>query len=303
MYCFTDIFLTGGVLLKKAFLSFLPTRKQWTRMEDLPSERTYHGSIIVNDSMYLVGGVGNKDIDKYDAETKNFVTLNSMDKARSGFGICLYNEDSIIVAGGKMDDGSLTKTSFLYNTRYNNFKKLGVLNENKYGLVLVNCLGTIFAIGGSHGERKQIEKFNPRENTWERLAVNLKDGRFQPRAVAHDEFIYVFGGHNRLGGMENSVEKYDTKTNQLTTIGSRLLLARNCFSICEISSEIYVIGGDTQDYSVTNETKTLNYYFTRNVEVFNLKNEKFSLGKNLSVADEGMAAVSMKNVNNRFDIP
>ena len=247
--------------------------------------------------MYLVGGLGNKDIDKYDAETKTFVTVNSMDKARSKFGMCLINEESIIVAGGLID-GLKTKSSFLYNTRYNNIKKLGDLNEGKHGLVLINCLGKVFAIGGDNlgSEHNKIETFNFSKNTWEVVAIKLKVGRYLPRAVAHNEFIYIFGGHNTLRIMESSVERYNTKTDQITTIDSRPLLARNCSAICEINSEVFLMGGDTQDYSRSDRVKGLNL-FTRSVEVFNLKNEKFRIGTDLPVADEGMAAVAMKNVD------
>ena len=288
-------------MTKKAFLSFSPANKQWIRLKDLPSERTYHGSIVVNDSMYLVGGVRNKDIDKYEAATKTFVTVNSMDTVRNRFGMCLYNEDSIIVAGGIVDCLE-TKTSFLYNTRYNNIKKLGDLNEGKCGLVLINCLGIIFAIGGfPAGKGNQIEKFNSSKNIWEKLSVKLKVGRFQPRAVAHNEFIYIFGGQNALESMESSVEKYNTKTNQITTIDSSLLLARNCFAICKINSEIFLMGGDTHDYSRTNRKKGLNYYI-KSVEVFNLKNETFKLGIDLPVADEAMSAVAMKNFDDYSNI-
>ena len=97
--------LTGGsnYTTSRSLSSFSLATKKWTRLGDLPSGRFYHGSVVLNNSLYLVGGVGNRNIDKYDASTETFATVKSMETERSRFGACKCNDDSLIVAGGYMN--------------------------------------------------------------------------------------------------------------------------------------------------------------------------------------------------------
>ena len=266
-----------------------------------------HGAVVINNNMYLVGGRNNEandfryqarnqakmrksSIDKYDFATKTFVTVNSMYVNRSEFGICKYNDHSFIVAGGLVD-GKLTDTSFMYNTLDNKIEDLGKLNACDYGLVLVNCLGTVYAVGGNAVDLKsgdKIEKFNPTTNNWEMFLSKLNIGRFQPRAIAHNEFIYVFGGQKyqhpnlsyrsfRPSGKrktEDSVEKVNTLTGEVTLIESKMLVARDFFSICKINSDVFLMGGAVQICDKNyNRPEIVQSDVT---EVFNLESEKFT---------------------------
>lgn len=270
--------------------------------------------------MYLVGGVGNRNIDKYDSETKSFVTVKAMDTERSQFGICFFNKDNIIVAGGLIR-GERTKTAFLYNTRYNSITKISDLNEEKYGHVLVNCLGTVFAIGDFTCEvTTSIEKYNPELEVWQKLPTNLQVPRYDARAVAHNEFIYVFGGRNVYQNLENSIERLNVTTGEVTIIDSRMLVGRNCPALCKIDSDVYILGGDVfvnyEDLSNDEESDmvsrankkrklstcelqrvVLNHtnHFTDCVEIFNLDDEEITGGRRLPIADEGFSAVVLEN--------
>lgn len=232
-----------------------------------------------------------------------------MDTARSDFGICNYSGDSIIIAGGCVD-GEKTSTSFLYNTSLNKIKKLGDLNEKKFGLVLVNCLGTVFSVGGCNYSKK-IEKFDPLENKWMTANSSLNIGRFHSRAVAHKEFIYIFGGQNEHHKMESSIEKFNTRTSEVTVIESKLLIPRNCFALYKISSDVYIIGGDTFDFSSIAPANNslgviqqlmkrgmldLTNRFTNTTEIFNLNSEEIRQGISFPISDEGLTAcVLLKN--------
>ena len=232
----------------------------------------------------------NKNIDKYDFATKTFVTVYSMSVLRSEFGICNYNDHSFIVAGGLVSSG-LNDTGFIYNTRTNKKEDLGKLNACDYGLVLVNCLGTVYALGGNAIDiytGKKIEKLNPTTKKWELLTSKLNIGRFQPRAIAHNEFIYVFGGQkyqpnvntNFRGGpkgeprTEDSVEKINTLSGEVTLIESRMLVARDFFAICKINSDVYLMGGNVKNYNkIYNKEEIVQ---SDVMEVFNLNSEKFT---------------------------
>lgn len=258
-------------------------------LSDLPTEDfwNYHGSVNINNSLYLVGGERNNAIDIFEPITPSFGNLNSMQTCRSSFGICQYNDCSLIVAGGyhsrcKSGNRALNATSFLYDTSTNDIKYLGNLNKPKQKLVLVNCLGAVFALGG-YGKKvdceKIVEKLNPTTDKWEIIQSKLTVCRISPRAISHNEYIYVFGGKNYQGIMQDSVEKINTLSGEVTIFESMMQIPKFSFAICKIDSDVYLIGGDksNQSYDSTD--------LKNSVEVFDLCSEKFKSSKNLSIYD------------------
>ena len=234
-------------------------------MNDLPSNRILHGAAVVNNVLYLVDSNYNgNNIEKYNVQTKTFVSVMSIGERRDDIGICEYDGESFIVAGGRIK--GFTNTGFLYNTRTNKIKKL--YNLNIKVCWLVNCLGTVYAIGDS----KNIEKLNHITNKWEVLEIKLNIGRYKPRAISHNEFIYVFGRHYNC--LENSVEKVNVLTGEVKTIKSSMIVKRSFFGICKINLDIYLIGG-----SVNKPGK--HGKLTSVIEVFNLESEKFTEFANL----------------------
>ena len=242
-------------------------------MNDLPSNRILHGAAVVNNVLYLVDSYFN-NIEKYDVQTKTLVSVKSIGERRDDFGICEYDGESFIVAGGRIK--GFTNTGFLYNTRTNKIKKL--YNLNIKVCWLVNCLGTVYAIGDS----KNIEKLNHITNKWEVLEIKLNIGRYKPRAISHNEFIYVFGDHcNRL---ENSVEKVNVLTGEVKTIKSSMIVPRSSFAICKINLDVYLMGG------FCNTSGDQRNSGTNLIEVFNLESEKFTELAKSSFKSEGCIA-------------
>ena len=110
-------------------LSFLS--EQWTLLEDLPYWRHYHGSVKVKDSLYILGGNHNTSIDRFDLNTRNFSTVNSLDEYRRFFGVCQYDENYFMFAGGFVNYRVLTNTCYLYNVTTNLLKEVSSLNIEK----------------------------------------------------------------------------------------------------------------------------------------------------------------------------
>ena len=268
----------GGRDHKKTVLSFCPVTKQWTRLNDLEHNRCSHGAVVVNNVLYLVGGFRDIYIDKYVAASKGFGTIFSIGGGgRRDFGICQYDNDSFIVAGGKKPrygaKPDQIKTSFIFNTSVNKRKLLGDLKSYKSGLVLVNCLGAVYALGGENNDNN-IEKLNPTTNEWEILTITLNIGRYRPCAIAYNEFIYVLGGEIKTYQgiiVENSVEKINTLTGEVKIIESKMLVARSSFAVCRVNSDVFLMGG-----KIKNPEKSNSYVQTAAMEVFNLESENFT---------------------------
>ena len=275
--------LVGGSGYNKSLLSLSLATKELIKLDDFPKERLYHGSVFINNNLYLVGGIENKNIDKYDLLSKAFVTVKTMETQRGYFGFCHYNDDSLIIAGGvrisyNYNNQIITTfdvTSFLYDTQSNNIKYLGNLNIPKQGLVLVNCLGAVYALGGSgtNIDLKQVEKLNPITDKWEIIQSKLIIDRLHVQAISHNEYIYVFGGQNWQGIKQDSVEKINILTGEVTIIESKMPIQQSCFTICKIDSDVCFIGENENSSNLQNIEKIMrvfNFGFEKLTEITKL---------------------------------
>ena len=272
------------------FYSFSFSNEKWTRLNDLPSLRRYNGSVKMKDSLYIVGGAYSKSINRFNLNTRTFSTVNWLDEYRNDFGVCQYDEDNFIFAGGLEESYKVTNTCFLYNVTTSSFKQVGSLNIKRYGHVLIKSEdGEIFALGGNNQtkELNLIEKFNKKLQTWTKIKTKLKIGRFQPQAVAYKNFIFIIGGKQRNGEMTDSIEKFDTKTGKIETIQAKLKAPRCNFAIAKHGNLAYILGGEVFFKSV----KLLKTYCPSClVEIFNLELETVEEGKNLPFEDSCFTA-------------
>ena len=226
-----------------------------------------------------------------------------METKISEFGICRYDDESFIIANGIINkDATNTdlffinenklpnNTTFVYNTRTNEIKYLGQLNGPRRRHVLVNCLGTIYALGGIIKESvrktrsiKQIEKLNPTTNKWEILQSKLNIGSNRLCAISHNEFIYLFGDKYSKCGNEILVEKFNTLTGEVKTIESKMINARSSFAICKVNSNVYLISENFREIRISRKNmKTMYKYKERDgIIVFNLESETFTETLNL----------------------
>ena len=277
----TDFLLVGGYKNQKsAYLSSKKTN-QWSGVFlESASRRSGHGSIVINNECYVFGGVDNKKIDKYIPITNKFVTLNFMDVERSNFGYTTFGKDSFIVAGGSLENPYImTNTYFMYNTTSNTFKKVGSLNTERGGFVLVNCMGTIYAIGGSSSIKsfKSIEKYDSITNKWKILSSRLKKKRYFHQAVAYGELIFIIGGKDRK--LLRSIEKFNTNTGEVIEIEGKLSTGRFSFATLKINNTVQIVGGVGKSLGLD-----VVLSFT---EIFDLDSETVQHGGNVLSADAG----------------
>ena len=140
--------LFGGKSNDKSFYSFSPSKQQWTMFPGLRRSRYNHGSVVIGDSVFLVGGDDNKSIEEYNISTKTFKIVAIMKKPRSCFGVCVINKSEVLVAGGKDDKYNETNNCFLFNTNSKTFKDIADMNTKRSRHVLVNLKEVVYSIGG-----------------------------------------------------------------------------------------------------------------------------------------------------------
>ena len=243
----------------------------------------------MKNGIYIVGGFDNYEISKLNPSTGVFENVALLDEYRFNFGICALDNENFIFAGG-FDDNynwNAVKTSYIFNTNTNTFKKLGNLNTERSGLALVKSEnGDIYAIGGEDNNERvlnTIEKFDEKSQSWKNVNSKLKTARCNIQAVAYKNFIYILGGVLQTKLMTNSIEKFDTITGEVQVIKTKLNLGRCEFAVTKFKNLVYVFGGLIDD---PNER-----YSSRNtVEIFNLDLEEIKEGKSLKNADFSFTA-------------
>ncbi|MFQ5825349.1 MAG: kelch repeat-containing protein [bacterium] len=191
----------GEVLKTVEF--FDPTRNQWEEFKDLKKKREGLAVVVLNDTLYAIGGFneGEKflnDIEFYDADSKkweNWDKINSrrLDFARTAF-VGVAVRDSAFVIGG--------------------FSNLGPL--------------------------RFVERFHPAAGTAERGELFTPRGGLTGTVV--NDTIFVMGGRDPIVQVLNTVEFFVPHLNRWKE-ASPLNLARENFAAVTVNNKIYVIGG------------------------------------------------------------
>ena len=124
-----------------------------------------------------------------------------------------------------------------------------------------------------------IEMFDPVTEQWKTSDVKLNIGRANHRAVAHKDFIYIFGGYCGVTKYyTDTIERFDAKTGQIELLGVKLHVGRSDFAVGKVDSDVYIFGGFTRNG------------ITSSCEVFNLETEEIREIENLPFSDFGFTA-------------
>ena len=260
--------LFGGYHNRKSCYLLSLSSQLFTKLPDLHTDRFCHNSVKVKNDIYLVGGQNNNTIEKYE------VSSNSLKKVATietfSFGACLFNDESLLIAGGCDNDNKVTKNCFLFNTSSKQLTHLSCMNNERESHVLVKVGDVIYSIGGWNEKDnylKSIEEFHPSTVEWQTSSFELQIARNRHQAVAHKHLIYVFGGECNGGETISKIEKINTIAKRVETIPAFLRVSRRNFAIAKVKEKVYILGG----YNVLNHS-------TDSVEIFDLNTEQITQG-------------------------
>ena len=286
--------LFGGLNNRTSCYSFSITSQQWKKLQDLPSKRCWHCSAVIGNSVFLVGGYKNSTIKEYNIVTQKFTRVSSMKRSffssgicRSGFGMCVYKGDSLLIAGGKDDNDETTNKCFVFNTNTKAIRDVGILNIKRFGNILVNFKGEIFCIGGyspTGGYLNSIEVFDATTEEWKTSSLKLNIVRGGHQAVAHKQFIYVLGGYNRSVRYTDSIERIDVSAGKVEMLSVKLKHARSLFAASKHNNVLYIFGGEVKYGNI--------WAITNSTEVLNLDTLEIKEGVELPIKNDGFTACS-----------
>ena len=276
--------LSGGFYNRRSCYSFNLSSRQWTKLPDLPSDRYGHGSMSVNSSIFLVGGLYNKTIDEFENSTKSLKTVATMKESRYWFGSCVYESKLLLIAGGLYDNQQKSNNCFIYDTSSKTFNEFTSLNVKRFGHFLVNFNGVVYSIGGVNEKDEvinSIETYKEKDRRWKMCDLKLHVARAYHQAVVHKNCIYIVGGSRKDGRRTNTVERIDIVSGKIDLIDVKLRVARSEFASCKIKSKLFIIGGHTG----MNSTNT--------VEILNLDTMQVQKGVNIPISDHGLSTCAV----------
>ena len=266
--------------------TFANVAEGWQEVSKLPTLRVAKATAVVDDQIYLMGGINLDEnlgggapalsrVDVYDTQTNTWRTAADMITPRIGPKAAVFSSDIYVFGGytrtavpGRLDKRTVyTKTVEVYDTRTDTWIKkrdMPTLRRN-FGTAVVD--GKIYIIGGSvHNKQlgKQVstglvEVYDPLTNRWEQRAdMPTKRGYINVAVV--DDKIYVIGGFILLEqglGLDvdrfsRRIEEYNPKTNTWRRLPD-LPTFKYAFSTVVVDREIYTIGG----YDMDNHDKYL----------------------------------------------
>ena len=244
-------------MTKKSCYSFSTLTQQWTKLQDLPTSRHQHGSAVIGNSVFLVGGWNNDTVEKYDTVTEKFTEINLVKKSsllaaesRHSFGMCAYETDSLLIASGcPNNNDEITKSCFLLDTKAQTAREVGSLGDGRAGHALVNLEEEIFCIGGHSINYmgvatyfSSIEKFNPITEEWMTSHLKLIEGRRDHQAVTYKQFIYVLGGRTEKDWCTDTIERINVSEGKVEMLDVKLRRWCSVFAVAVVKSDLYIFG-------------------------------------------------------------
>ena len=192
----------------------------------------------------------------------------------AGYAACRYGQH-IYLFGGRQGPSNYVNTIFKYDTLTDTYTTLETtlpvaLGDSK--AVLVGNYIYIFGGKGLNYSNKNIYRFNVKtEKLDSSLEAEVNGVVWGFGICTYNNFIYIVGGYDFYNTPYNTIQKYDTTTDTITIISSKLPYYMADFGYVTIGNILWMFGGFTKtkpygsDYAYTNKTYTFNM-FTEKVQ-------------------------------------
>jgi N-acetylneuraminic acid mutarotase/Tfp pilus assembly protein PilX len=219
------------------------TAQAWTTMTSMPTARTGHSVVTVNNKIYAIGGLSGSGylnkVEQYDPATNSWTTKASMPSRRADAAAAVVN-GKIYVMGGT-DGGTLDKTEE-YDPATNVWTSRKAMSTGRRYLSAAAVAGKIYAIGGATNSSavKTNEVYDPVANTWTAKTSMLTARKwFAAHSVGGK--VYALGGYAGSTSIANA-EVYDPAANSWTARAA-LPVATDSMASAVLGNRIYLISG------------------------------------------------------------
>ncbi|KAI3388453.1 hypothetical protein SNEBB_009634 [Seison nebaliae] len=189
---------------------------KWIRLNHSDSSpRAYHGSVTLNDKIYIIGGFDGVDYfnscRKFDPVTKEWSDVAPMNFRRCYVSIAIL-DDKIFAMGGF--DGHVRQNSTeIYSPTTNQWSMGAPMHAQRSDASAATLKDRIYICGGFNGQEclDSAEYYDGKSKQWT-LISHMRNRRSGVGVTAYRGKLYAIGGFNGITRM-NSGERYAPETN------------------------------------------------------------------------------------------
>ncbi len=176
---------------------------QWTAIADMKLSRVRFCSVVLNDTIYALGGRDTNDLplrscERYCSQLNEWSTVADMNCDRDYASAAVIN-GCIYVAGG-LDRKKYLNSVSKYCPETDTWREVAPMTTQRTDFALTPFAGRLWAIGGEGGDNRPLrscESYDPVTDTW-REEAKMKERRWLHSAIEFNGELYVVGGGNKV---------------------------------------------------------------------------------------------------------
>ncbi len=240
-----------------------------TSLPDMTTARRYSAEVVVNDELWVIGGVNIDSIEVFNmtSETWDLTPRTPLPEARFGHTAAYYDGKIYCMGGYSMFLLEYRSSQEVYDIATDTWDSthpdIPLPARNVAGAVLYQdeiyyCYGWNHAQGG---RRPDLDIYDPNTQTW-RTGANAPYGRSSPVWTVVGDRIYGFGDNMYTSPGAYKMEYYEPATDTWTHLGSTYERYMSRKGFVTIDEKIFVVGGNvpyvnwTDSFDTTTETWT-----------------------------------------------
>ncbi|WP_461141416.1 Kelch repeat-containing protein [Spirosoma pomorum] len=283
-------------------MTVLAQAQEWQPVETKNTCEVRHenAATLIGDSLYAIGGRGIKPLEALSLKTLVWQRLPTPPVEMNHFQAVSYNDEIYVMGAfkGSFPHETPLPNIYIYSPKTGAWRQGPVIPAERLrgsaGTVVYNDkIYLVCGIIDGHydGHVAWLDEYDPKTNTWKRLA-DAPRPRDHFQATVADGKLYVAGGRQstaRIGKVLETtlpeVDVYDFKRNSWTTLPaeSNLPTQRAGSTAVTQGGNVWVIGGETQQLQAHNEA-----------EVLDPKTNRWAAGPRLKQGRHGTQAVVYK---------
>ncbi|XP_075960673.1 kelch-like protein 10 [Anarhichas minor] len=262
----------------------------WMQVTDQDEgPRAYHGTAVLNGSIYCVGGFNMFDrlnsVRRFDVSTRTWHDAAPMHHRRCYVSVAVLGE--CIYAMGGFDGYSRLSTAERYRPETNQWSLIAPMHENRCDASSTTLHNKIYICGGFNGSDflQTAEFYSPETNQWTMIS-QMTCQRSGLGIVAYADQVYAVGGSDGSVSL-SSAEVYNPRSDTWQQV-SHMLAARRNFGIEVLNDQIYVVGG-------------CNHGTCSEVEYYNRTTGEWMKACYFDTFDKGMSCCVLSGLPNMAD--
>jgi N-acetylneuraminic acid mutarotase len=262
----------------------------WTKGAPMPTPRTEVTATILEDNIYIIGGLDKSGqvtdiVEAYNIENNTWTIAAPLPEPLHHTAATSYN-GKIYVVGGYTPPWSPSNKLFIYDPIQNKWQEGKPMPTTRGALNAVFVNGTIYAVGGfsSNSPVNTNEVYDPSTDIWT-AKEPMPTPRHHAASAVVDGKLYVIGGRTETGIIPSVdiSEAYDPVQDEWITTLESMPSKRSGIAAASVNNSIYVFGGEEPSRTFNNNEK------------YDVKTSNWTIEPPMPTARHGLGAVSVDN--------